>query len=211
MWLHRRHQVVLLAIIGYGVVLLFFYTLFKRFSVGYVVEFLLPLHILAGYALCVYWKHMVTRVLASVIIVSSFVLSFSVLAGTTQNPVIIRDYHYRRHPVNAIVNASTFIQQQIPADQEIFSGNTIFAANSNYRLVMDLAHPQFDYHDFPSKKKQKALLNYLIKNDIHYVVEDYKMQFFFYKRNPLIEEYIDTHFHTVYYDTKNSIRILQKN
>lgn len=206
----RRSSSLLILIFTYLFTLLAFYFLFLRFHTGYTYEFLLPLHIIGGYAVYHLAKNKMTKVVTYALCFLSVAISASIFTGSYSNQNIIVNYHFRRHSVAAVYSVTDFIMKTVPSEQEIFSGNTLFASNSDRRLVMNISHPQYDYHDYPTKKKERELLKYLKDNNVQYAVYDYKMEYFYYENNKKLRNFLTKSFYPIYTDAENNILVLKK-
>jgi len=208
--LSKPLSMFVLGVIGYTSILFSFYLLFKRFQMSYVYEFLIPLTILAGVFLVQAFRHKLLRLITLTLITLSYSLSFFVVAGPWGDGDIIQNKHFRRHSVQTIQEVTKIIKAEVPENEELFSGNTLFAANSGLRLANDIAHPQYDYRDHSSSEKQEDLYTYLVEHNIMYAVYDYKMDYFYFEKNPVIRTYITNSFEVIYRDEENDISLLKK-
>ncbi|MCW1930184.1 MAG: hypothetical protein KIH62_002600 [Candidatus Kerfeldbacteria bacterium] len=205
------HSRFLWAVWSYFSILIAFYTVFNRYYVSYVYELLLCFVLLATYV-CIQCLN--NRILLSTLcigILTSSLIAFFIFFPATRDNLLIEKYHFRNHSIESITKISGFIAGSTQPHEEIFSGNTIFVANANRILAMNISHPEFDYHDYPTEEKEEKLLNYLQQDSIQYAILDYKMRFFYFEKNKRIKKYLRNFFTPVYIDSANDIQILKKN
>lgn len=206
----KEHTHWLTPVLVYFAILSLFYLVFNRYYASYVYELLLLMVCASASILIHYAKRLSIIVPSTILYLLSMGVGSIILFSPIKDSTLISSYHFRHHTPDVIYTISEKIAQLTHPKEEVFSGNTLFVANANRKLAMGIAHPEFDYRDYPTPEKEEELLNYLKNDSIQYAIIDYKIRFFYFKKNLRIKKYIHKHFEPVYVDAENDIRIVKK-
>jgi hypothetical protein len=168
-----------------------FYLFYYKLHVMYLYELIAVSCLMSSVLICSLYDRLRLNKLFSVFIILLFCSIFMAQMTFITNPEdIVSKFHFREHEsVESIYDVSEYLAQHTNENEEIFTGNNIFVANANRRLVMDISHP-LSYHDLPDKEREKELIDYIDIKQIRYAVIDQRTNYTYFVNNPALKKYM---------------------
>lgn len=150
----------LLGIIWVGS-LAFFYMNWIKFHANYISEFIPPLAVLGGVGVFYFiesTKQIKNRFLKTIVIIAF--IAIAGWAAIVSNYVTYLYEHTGTFTQTSAKEAAQWAKDNIPADEEIFTGSALIPYLSGHRVSLDIAHPRWYAYEF-TRTNPKRLETFL--------------------------------------------------
>jgi len=141
--------------------LAFFYMNWIKFHANYISEFIPPLAVLGGVGVLYFIES--AKQVKNIFIKTIVLFAFIAIAGwaaTVSNFITYLYEHTGTFTQTAAKEAAQWAQDNIPADQEIFTGAALIPYLSGHRVSLDIAHPRWYAYEF-TRTNPKRLETFL--------------------------------------------------